>query len=236
MVTLTRGGERPVLVVAAAREDRRVLFDALDGMEAGEILSARSLGQARALLDKSPRPALAVLDFEHAPGASRIRDVLGLGSVAATAPVVREVVQSIASTPPPSDDAETVLRNLAGLFQSGRDAAGVPGLVQRAMHVLGMDMMVVAERGAATGALETLGRVDSLSMSGERDLLAEAFVQRALGGIAIVRCAWRCAGRDGVRLAAHGHIGHDALAAHAGNRRGALRGTAGTARRARTRP
>lgn len=236
MVALTRGGERPVLVVAAAREDRRVLFDALDGMEAGEILSARSLGQARALLDKSPRPALAILDFEHAPGASRalcaqlgdvpviglfgtrfgarhddarlagclnikawlrvpidtvdaatrIRDVLGLGSVAATAPVVREVVQSIASTPPPSDDAETVLRNLAGLFQSGRDAAGVPGLVQRAMHVLGMDMMVVAERGAATGALETLGRVDSLSMSGERDLLAEAFVQRALGGEAVV--------------------------------------------------
>ena len=65
------GEKRPVLVVASSREDRRVLFDALDGMRVVEILSARDAIHARALLGRSPRPILAVLDFTHAPAQSR---------------------------------------------------------------------------------------------------------------------------------------------------------------------
>ncbi|HEX5489463.1 MAG TPA: EAL domain-containing protein [Rhodanobacteraceae bacterium] len=63
---------RPVLVVASSREDRRVLFDALDGLDPGEILSARDSVHAHALLRHGPRPALAILDFEHAPTQSWI--------------------------------------------------------------------------------------------------------------------------------------------------------------------
>ena len=62
----------PVLVVASSREDRRILFDALDGMRVGEILSARDASHARALLARSPRPILALLDFAYAPSQSRI--------------------------------------------------------------------------------------------------------------------------------------------------------------------
>lgn len=62
---------RPVLVVAASRDDRRVLFDALDGMDPGEILSARDTAHAHALLRQGRRPALAIVDFEHAPEAAR---------------------------------------------------------------------------------------------------------------------------------------------------------------------
>lgn len=61
----------PVLVVASSREDRRVLFDALDGMRVGEILSARDAAHARTLLARSPRPILVVLDFAHASAQSR---------------------------------------------------------------------------------------------------------------------------------------------------------------------
>jgi len=61
----------PVLVVASSRDDRRILFDALDGMRVGEILSARDAVHARALLARSPRPALAVLDFAHEVSQSR---------------------------------------------------------------------------------------------------------------------------------------------------------------------
>ncbi|WHZ18486.1 MAG: diguanylate cyclase/phosphodiesterase (GGDEF & EAL domains) with PAS/PAC sensor(s) [Rhodanobacteraceae bacterium] len=81
------------------------------------------------------------------------------------------------------DDIETILRDLARLLQPGRDA-GMPGLVQPAAQVLGMDMLIVAERDASAGKLETLARVGS--MSNERDVLAEAFVQRALAGDAVI--------------------------------------------------
>ena len=43
-----RDSNHPVLVVASSRDDRRVLFDALDGMNSGEILSARDAIQAHA--------------------------------------------------------------------------------------------------------------------------------------------------------------------------------------------
>ncbi|HEX5960188.1 MAG TPA: EAL domain-containing protein [Rhodanobacteraceae bacterium] len=66
------GGGRPVLVVASSREDRRLLFDALDGLDAGEILSARNTIHAHALLERSVRPVLAILDFEHAPTSSQV--------------------------------------------------------------------------------------------------------------------------------------------------------------------
>ncbi|MGN6789447.1 MAG: putative bifunctional diguanylate cyclase/phosphodiesterase [Rhodanobacteraceae bacterium] len=66
---------RPVLVVASSREDRRVLFDALDGLRAGEILSARDAAHARALLGRSARPTLAILDFAHVP--TQARDLCG---------------------------------------------------------------------------------------------------------------------------------------------------------------
>jgi diguanylate cyclase (GGDEF)-like protein len=70
--TLMADSRRPVLVVASSREDRRVLFDALDGLAPGglvpgETLSARDSVHAHALLRRGPRPALAILDFEHAP-------------------------------------------------------------------------------------------------------------------------------------------------------------------------
>lgn len=62
---------RVVLVVASSREDRRVLFDALDGMGFGDILSAPNAAHARALMVRSTRPALAILDFEHMSNAAR---------------------------------------------------------------------------------------------------------------------------------------------------------------------
>jgi diguanylate cyclase (GGDEF)-like protein/PAS domain S-box-containing protein len=52
-----------VLIVASRREDRRVLFDALDGQGFGRIISARDTGHARVLLSQCERPSLAVLDF-----------------------------------------------------------------------------------------------------------------------------------------------------------------------------
>lgn len=71
VVALMQGGGRPVLVVASSREDRRVLFDALDGMGFGDILSAPNAAHARALIERSARPGLAVLDFEHMSNAAR---------------------------------------------------------------------------------------------------------------------------------------------------------------------
>src|SRR5690348_1106761 len=68
---LMQDDKRPVLVVASSREDRRVLFDALDRLDPGEILSARDAIHAHALLKCSPRPVLAILDFAHVPTQSR---------------------------------------------------------------------------------------------------------------------------------------------------------------------
>jgi diguanylate cyclase (GGDEF)-like protein/PAS domain S-box-containing protein len=63
---------RSILIVASLREDRRALFDALDGRGFGEVLSARDAMHARTLLRVSPRPLLAVLDFCHAPTQSAV--------------------------------------------------------------------------------------------------------------------------------------------------------------------
>jgi diguanylate cyclase (GGDEF)-like protein/PAS domain S-box-containing protein len=52
-----------VLIVASRREDRRSLFDALDGQGYGKIISARDTEHARVLLAQGERPTLAVLDF-----------------------------------------------------------------------------------------------------------------------------------------------------------------------------
>lgn len=52
-----------VLIVAARREDRRILFDALDGQGYGKILSARDIEHARSLLAHATAPSFAVLDF-----------------------------------------------------------------------------------------------------------------------------------------------------------------------------
>ncbi|HJU26428.1 MAG TPA: PAS domain S-box protein, partial [Rhodanobacteraceae bacterium] len=59
-----------ILIVAARREDRRALFNALDGQGYGPILSARDIAHARGLLAESPRPCLAVLDFCATPAES----------------------------------------------------------------------------------------------------------------------------------------------------------------------
>lgn len=56
-----------VLIVAARRADRRVLFDAFDGQGYGEILSARDPAHARSLLTQAEVPLLAVLDFCAGP-------------------------------------------------------------------------------------------------------------------------------------------------------------------------
>lgn len=52
-----------MLIVASRREDRRVLFDALDGQGYGKILSARDTEHARSLLAQTSAPSFAVLDF-----------------------------------------------------------------------------------------------------------------------------------------------------------------------------
>ena len=241
---------RLVLVVASSREDRRVLFDALDGMHVGEILSARNLIQARALLDQSLRPALAILDFEHAPTASRVLcteladvPVIGLfgvrlealrerGRLAGCANIkawLRMPVDAVemaarvgealngstpsvdptaafAAAPPPEDRMRTTLRALADLLQPARGPAGLSGMLQQAMHVLGMDLMVIAERGKSGAALEPLARVDRLAVFDAPDLLAEPFAQRALGGDTVI-CSAESASSDAqAYLHATGHV------------------------------
>ena len=254
-----RNGERTVLVVASSREDRRVLFDALDGMDSGEILSARNAIHARALLKRSSQPALAILDFEHAPTQSRMLctelagvPVIGLfgsgfdaqgdgarlaecrnvkawlrvpvdateaavrihealdGARPAAPPATRDAGQPAPAPPSPAGDSVPILRTIAELLQPGRDAAGLPGLVQRAMQALGMDLMVIAERGASGETLEPLARMDRLSAPGAPDPLAQAFVRQALDGDAVV-CADAAAAPDDAFVRATGCLGYAAL-------------------------
>jgi diguanylate cyclase (GGDEF)-like protein len=73
-------GDSSVLVMATSRDDRRVLFDALDGVAPGEVLSARDAGHAHALLRHGGTPVLAILDFEHAMDEARVL-CTGLGEV-----------------------------------------------------------------------------------------------------------------------------------------------------------
>lgn len=225
----------PVLVVASSREDRRVLFDALNGGGPGEILSARDAIHARALLRRTTRPVLAVLDFEHAPTQSRMLcselgevPVIGLFGanfdlrlaserpaeyrnvkawlrvpVDATeaavriretlrgpaAPVVPAAVAAAEAKPAPARGADPaeVLRRIADLLRPAGDAAGLPVVVQRAMDVLGMDMMAIAGRDATGDTLESLARVDRVSAPGAPDPLRQVFVQQALDGETCVR-------------------------------------------------
>ncbi|WP_291188164.1 EAL domain-containing protein [Dokdonella sp.] len=52
-----------VLVVAADRDDRRLLFDALDAQGFDAIYSARDLAQARGFLEQDPQIDLVLLEF-----------------------------------------------------------------------------------------------------------------------------------------------------------------------------
>ena len=63
----TRGA---ALIVAADREDRRVLFDALDAQGFDAIYSARDLAQARGFLAQIGRLELVLLEFGDAPQAA----------------------------------------------------------------------------------------------------------------------------------------------------------------------
>src|SRR6185312_2277312 len=235
MGMLMRDSDHPVLVVASSRDDRRVLFDALDGMNSGEILSARDAIQAHALLKRSARPVLAILDFAHAPTQSRMLceelagvPVIGLfgadfdsgdnhgcpsscgnvkawlrvpvdateavmrvrealGGAAMRPPAARGDNPSAVPRPPREGRLDATLRMVADLLQPGRDAIGLPGLVQRAMQALGIELMVIAERSTSGDALQPLARMDRLSGPGASDPLAHPCVQQALDGEEIVR-------------------------------------------------
>jgi diguanylate cyclase (GGDEF)-like protein/PAS domain S-box-containing protein len=52
-----------LLIVAASRDDRRTLFDALDGQGFGTLYTARDAAQARALLTDGPPIELVLLDI-----------------------------------------------------------------------------------------------------------------------------------------------------------------------------
>ena len=60
----SRGG---ALIVAADRDDRRVLFDALDAQAFEEIYSARDIPQARGFLSPEIAIDLVVLEFGDDP-------------------------------------------------------------------------------------------------------------------------------------------------------------------------
>lgn len=51
------------LIVASDREDRRVLFDALDAQGFEAVYSAKDLAQARGLIEQEARPDLVLLEF-----------------------------------------------------------------------------------------------------------------------------------------------------------------------------
>ncbi|MEZ5462176.1 EAL domain-containing protein [Dokdonella sp.] len=52
-----------VLIVATDRDDRRILFDALDAQEFDAIYTAKDIGQARTFLDQDPQIDLVLLEF-----------------------------------------------------------------------------------------------------------------------------------------------------------------------------
>ena len=52
-----------VLIVATDRDDRRVLFDALDSQEFDAIYTAKDVAQARAFLEQDPQIDLVLLEF-----------------------------------------------------------------------------------------------------------------------------------------------------------------------------
>ena len=56
-------GRGSVLIVATDRDDRRVLFDALDSQEFDAIYTAKDVAQARAFLEQDPQIDLVLLEF-----------------------------------------------------------------------------------------------------------------------------------------------------------------------------
>ena len=61
---MTQGeGRGSVLIVATDRDDRRVLFDALDAQEFDAIYTAKDVAQARAFLEQDPQIDLVLLEF-----------------------------------------------------------------------------------------------------------------------------------------------------------------------------
>ena len=56
-------GAGSVLIVATDRDDRRVLFDALDAQEFDAIYTAKDVSQARAFLEQDPQIDLVLLEF-----------------------------------------------------------------------------------------------------------------------------------------------------------------------------
>jgi diguanylate cyclase (GGDEF)-like protein/PAS domain S-box-containing protein len=63
-------GRGSVLIVATDRDDRRVLFDALDSQEFDAIYTAKDVAQARAFLEQDPQIDLVLLEFRHDEGAA----------------------------------------------------------------------------------------------------------------------------------------------------------------------
>jgi diguanylate cyclase (GGDEF)-like protein/PAS domain S-box-containing protein len=63
-------GRGSVLIVATDRDDRRVLFDALDAQEFDAIYTAKDVAQARAFLEQDPQIDLVLLEFRHDEGAA----------------------------------------------------------------------------------------------------------------------------------------------------------------------
>jgi diguanylate cyclase (GGDEF)-like protein len=60
-------GRGSVLIVATDRDDRRVLFDALDAQEFDAIYTAKDVAQARAFLEQDPQIDLVLLEFADDP-------------------------------------------------------------------------------------------------------------------------------------------------------------------------
>jgi len=130
---------RSVLVVAASRDDRRVLFDALDGLDPCEILSARDAAHAHALLRRGRLPVLAIVDFEYAPDEARAlcaeldgAPVIGVfgavfGTGRLTAAMAAECnIQSWLRAPVDAAEAELRIREVLGGArpEGGADTAG----------------------------------------------------------------------------------------------------------------
>lgn len=56
-------GNGAVLIVATDRDDRRILFDALDAQEFEAIYTAKDISQARTFLEQDPQIDLVLLEF-----------------------------------------------------------------------------------------------------------------------------------------------------------------------------
>lgn len=69
-MTATSDSLGSVLIIAADREDRRVLFDTLDAQGFDAIYSARDYVQARAFLEQDPQIELVLAEFDGAAAAA----------------------------------------------------------------------------------------------------------------------------------------------------------------------